>query len=135
ARRFRSTTAVESSTSGAADLVYNAERAGLHIAAIRSAAELYLPGLTAPPDFVLADPPRAGLGKQTVRELLRLKPRKLTIVACDPATLARDLMHLRSGGYRVKAMTVVDLFPQTAHIETVASLEWEGVAARESDAE
>jgi tRNA/tmRNA/rRNA uracil-C5-methylase (TrmA/RlmC/RlmD family) len=62
------------------------------------------------------------LGKWVVKELLRLKPERLTIVACDPATLARDLAALREGGYGIARMTVVDLFPQTAHIETVVQL-------------
>lgn len=122
ARRFETVTAVESGTSPVSDLVHNAERAGLPVAAIRSATELFLPGIETAPDFVLADPPRAGMGKQVVRELLRLRPRQLVIVACDPSTLARDLAMLLGGGYRIDRMTVVDLFPHTAHIETVVHL-------------
>ena len=83
---------------------------------------MYLERLERPPDFLLADPPRAGLGKTVVRQLLRLRPLRLTILACDPATLARDLGHLTAGGYRLERMTLVDLFPQTYHIETVAHL-------------
>ena len=49
------------------------------------------------PDYVLADPPRAGMGKQVVREILRLGPPRLVIVSCDPATLARDLAALLGG--------------------------------------
>jgi 23S rRNA (uracil1939-C5)-methyltransferase len=78
--------------------------------------------LAQPPDFVLADPPRAGLGKTVVRELNRLRPPRLTIVACDPATLARDLAALVAGGYRLERVTLVDLFPQTYHLETIAHL-------------
>jgi len=84
--------------------------------------EEFLSGYTEPPDFILADPPRAGLGKQAVRHLLRLRAPRLTIVACDPATLARDLSALIEGGYRIERMEMVDLFPQTLHIETVAAL-------------
>jgi 23S rRNA (uracil1939-C5)-methyltransferase len=54
--------------------------------------------------------------------MLRLKPRLVTIVACDPATLARDLAALVAGGYAIDQLTLVDLFPQTFHIETVARL-------------
>ena len=72
------------------------------------------------PDFVLADPPRAGLGKTVTADLMRLKPGRITIVSCDPATLARDLSALSA--YRIEAMTLVDLFPQTYHMETVVRL-------------
>jgi 23S rRNA (uracil1939-C5)-methyltransferase len=75
------------------------------------------------PDFVLADPPRAGLGKETTNQLLRLKPPRLTIVSCDAATLARDLRALLAGGYGLNRLTLIDLFPQTYHFETVAHLE------------
>ena len=88
----------------------------------RKTAEQYLQTITSTPDFVVVDPPRAGLGKVVVAELLRAKPRQLTIVSCDPSTLARDLMALVGGGYKVEAITLVDLFPQTAHLETVVRL-------------
>jgi 23S rRNA (uracil1939-C5)-methyltransferase len=51
-----------------------------------------------------------------------LRPREIAIVACDPATLARDLAGLLAAGYRVERMTLVDLFPQTYHLETVVRL-------------
>jgi 23S rRNA (uracil1939-C5)-methyltransferase len=54
--------------------------------------------------------------------LVRLRPERLTLVSCDPATLARDLSALREGGYKIEALTLVDLFPQTAHLETVCDL-------------
>jgi 23S rRNA (uracil1939-C5)-methyltransferase len=60
-----------------------------------------------------------------VARLTELRPRQLTIVACDPATLARDLAGLVAGGYRVERMTLVDLFPQTYHLETVVRLKLE----------
>jgi 23S rRNA (uracil1939-C5)-methyltransferase len=72
------------------------------------------------PDFVLADPPRAGLGKTVVSHLNRLAPGRITIVSCDPATLARDLAALK--GYEITGMTMVDLFPRTYHLETVVEL-------------
>ena len=80
-------------------------------------------GVTEAPDFVLADPPRAGLGPEVVKELLRLKPRRIGIVSCDPSTLARDLKGLCEAGYKIKTMALVDLFPQTYHMETVTHLE------------
>ena len=82
--------------------------------------EDYLAKLDRAPDFVLADPPRAGLGKIVAGHLARIKPPRMTIVSCDPATLARDLAILT--GYRIESLTLVDLFPQTFHLETIARL-------------
>ncbi len=122
ARRFRSVTAVESGASAAGDLEFNAARASLAVRAERSTVEMYLEQLPRPPDFMLADPPRAGLGKTVVRQLLRLRPPRLTIISCDPATLARDLGHLTAAGYRLERLVLVDLFPETYHIETLTHL-------------
>lgn len=123
AARGARVTAVESGAAAVADLRVNAERAGLKVDTVRAEASEYLTGLESTPDWVVADPPRDGLGKSAVRELLRLRPRGLTVVACDPATLARDLAALVAGGYQVRSMTLVDLFPQTYHLETVVVLD------------
>jgi 23S rRNA (uracil1939-C5)-methyltransferase len=123
AGRFRQVTAVESGRAAVADLQFNAERAGLaNIAAEQRTAEEFLAGLEKAPDFVLLDPPRAGAGKVVVRRLIELRQPRVTIVSCDPATLARDLAALIAGGFRIHRMTLVDLFPQTYHLETVVSL-------------
>ena len=115
-------TAVESSGNAAGDLEFNAARAGLAINVRQQGVEEFLAALDQPPDFVLADPPRTGLGKPVVRELLRLRPARLVVVACDPATLARDLGALTGGGYAIERMTLIDLFPRTFHIETVVGM-------------
>jgi 23S rRNA (uracil1939-C5)-methyltransferase len=123
ARRFRQVTAVESGAGAVRDLWFNAERAGLaNITGLQQTAEEHLAQMEHAPDFVIADPPRAGLGKTVVKRLSELKPRQLVIVACDPATLARDLGGLLAAGYRIERMTLVDLFPQTYHLETVVDL-------------
>jgi 23S rRNA (uracil1939-C5)-methyltransferase len=123
ARKFREVTAVESGAGAVRDLQFNAERAGLgNLKALSKTAEEYLAALEAAPDLVVLDPPRTGLGKAVVKRLGELRPRKVTIVACDPATLARDLAGLVSAGYRIDGMTLVDLFPQTYHLETVVRL-------------
>lgn len=122
ARRFRTVTAVESAASAVGDLEFNAARASLGVKARRATAEMFLEELERPPDFILADPPRAGLGKNVLRQLLRLQPPRVTIVACDPATLARDLGPLAAAGYRLERVTLIDLFPHTCHMETVVDL-------------
>ena len=123
ARRFKKVTAVESSASAVHDLQYNAAQQGVEVDAQRMQAEQYLGALQQTPGFAVADPPRSGLGKNVVKHLLRLKPPRLVLVSCDPATLARDLSGLLGGGYRLASLTVLDLFPQTYHIESVARLE------------
>ena len=124
ARRFRSVTAVETGSSAAHDLEFNASRAELAVKVEQARVEDYLERLQGAsgtaPEFVLADPPRAGLGKDVVGHLQRLAPPRLTIVSCDPATLARDLAGLSS--YEIESLTMVDLFPQTYHLETIARL-------------
>jgi 23S rRNA (uracil1939-C5)-methyltransferase len=120
ARRFRSVTAVETGSSAAHDLEFNASRAELTVKVEQARVEDYLERLQVAPEFVLADPPRAGLGKDVVGQLLRLAPPRVTIVSCDPATLARDLAGLSS--YEIESLTMVDLFPQTFHLETIVRL-------------
>jgi 23S rRNA (uracil1939-C5)-methyltransferase len=122
ARRTGRVTGVESDGSAARDLEFNLAAAGVTAEARRMQAEQYLEGLTKRPDFVLADPPRAGLGKRVVKELIRLRPPRLNIVSCDPATLARDAAALCGAGYEMEGMALIDLFPQTYHMETVARL-------------
>ena len=122
ARRFARVTAVESGASSVRDLRFNAEQAGVSVQVAQGSAEDFLRGLKAAPDFVLADPPRTGLGGAAVARLAEIRPKRITIVACDPATLARDLPGLLAAGYHVDRLTMVDLFPQTFHIETVVEL-------------
>ena len=121
AKRFNRVTAVESGRSSA-DLKANSMRAQADIKVVAQAAEAFLASAATAPEFVLADPPRAGLGKAVTADLARLRPRTLVIVACDPATLARDLAAL-SPVYDLAAITLADLFPQTFHMETIARLE------------
>ena len=123
ARAFRNVAAVESGRGAVQDLQFNAERAGVAIEPVQDGVEPFLERLESTPDFVLADPPRSGLGKLVVRQLVRLMPRRIRIVGCDPATLARDLAALLAGGFRLTDMAFVDLFPHTYHIESIATLE------------
>jgi 23S rRNA (uracil1939-C5)-methyltransferase len=120
ARRFERVVAVEAGRS-AADLRHNAERARARVEVAAEQAEVFLAKAKTAPDFALADPPRAGLGKAAAARLAELRPRTLVIVACDPATLARDLAALQPV-YEIARITMVDLFPQTFHLETIVRL-------------
>ena len=74
------------------------------------------------PDLIVVDPPRSGLGDPVARALASTGAPRLTYVSCDPATLARDLVPLQASGYRVEEVHLVDLFPQTYHLESVVQL-------------
>lgn len=73
-------------------------------------------------DTIITDPPRAGLEQKAVRRIARLDTDRIVAVSCNPATLARDLALFANEGFRVERVTPVDMFPQTAHIEAVATL-------------
>ncbi len=125
ARRFEKVTAVESGRGATGDLERNAARAGLPINCVRQSTEPFLFESGGTPDFILADPPRAGLEKGATGRLLEIGAPNVVIVACDPATLARDLAALQTG-YEIESVTLVDLFPQTFHIETITKLRKRG---------
>jgi 23S rRNA (uracil1939-C5)-methyltransferase len=73
------------------------------------------------PDVVLTNPPRTGMDRRAVEGLVAAGPARIAYVSCDPATLARDLRRLQ--GFHLTALRAFDLFPQTAHVESVAVLE------------
>jgi 23S rRNA (uracil1939-C5)-methyltransferase len=130
---FRHIVSVEMSQTAASDLQYNLPVNGK---AVRAATEHYLTERAAKekgrsgkgtlpantPDLVVVDPPRSGLGEPVARALAKAGAPRLTYVSCDPATLARDLVPLQATGYRVEAVHLVDLFPQTYHLESVVQL-------------
>ncbi len=68
------------------------------------------------------DPPRTGLGAETTAQLAHIAAPAIVYVSCDPATLARDLRALAGSGYVIQSTALVDLFPQTFHLETVVEL-------------
>jgi 23S rRNA (uracil1939-C5)-methyltransferase len=80
------------------------------------------------PDRVLIDPPRTGIAASLRRALMAKRPRRLTYVSCNPATLARDLRTF-SKVYRIESLTALDLFPQTGHLETVVQMVMADAAA------
>jgi 23S rRNA (uracil1939-C5)-methyltransferase len=79
-----------------------------------------LSSLELPPDILVADPPRSGLGRATLEGIQHLRPRSIVYVSCDPATLGRDARFLVEMGYRLRQVTPFDLFPQTYHIESIS---------------
>ena len=73
-------------------------------------------------DVIILDPPRAGAGRKATSAIIESAARTLVYVSCDPATLARDLAALTGGGFEIESLTGFDLFPLTAHLETVTVL-------------
>ncbi len=113
---------IESSPSACEDFAHNAAdlpNVTLH----EGSVEDVLPALRTQRDAVnlaVLDPPRSGAGIGVIRELAALRPRRIVYVSCDPATLARDSVHLEDAGFRLVEAQPVDMFPQTYHVETVA---------------
>jgi len=121
AEQFERVDAIERGGPAFRDLEINASRSSSRLTAVRNSAEEFLRQLRDTPDLVIADPPRAGLGREVTTEILRLLPGQLTIVSCDPSTLSRDLKNLLTA-YEIERLVLVDLFPQTYHFETVVHL-------------
>ena len=132
-RDMRHIVSVESSPTSIRDLSYNLPTKA---EAVRATTEQYLsgsaktrrpgrggsPAPTRKPDLAVVDPPRAGLGERVACLLVTLGTPRVIYVSCDPVTLARDLVVLLAGGYRIEKVHMVDLFPQTFHLETVVHL-------------
>lgn len=131
---FHHIVSVESSQTSTADLSYNQSSNG---EAVQATTEQYLaraensgrvgkgsvlPHILSKPDLAVVDPPRSGLGERVARMLATLGAPRVVYVSCDPATLARDLVPLLAAGYRVEQVHMVDLFPQTYHLESVVHL-------------
>lgn len=120
-REFERVIAVESSPTSHADLLYNSPA---NVKAVRATTEQYLENAAGKlhPELVVVDPPRSGLGEKVIKGLAKLKAPRITYVSCDPATFSRDLARLLQSGYRVEEAHLVDLFPQTYHLESVFHL-------------
>jgi 23S rRNA (uracil1939-C5)-methyltransferase len=85
--------------------------------------ERYLSRAQGPFQTVVVDPPRTGMSKETMAGVLGLKSPRVIYVSCDIATLARDARVLLDAGYRIVSTQAFDLFPNTAHVETVISFD------------
>lgn len=109
--------AVEGDQFSAADLRRNAS-AREDVSVRGEPVERYLPA-AAPANTIIVDPPRTGLSKEALAGVVGLRAARLIYVSCDIATLARDARLLLDAGYRLAGVRAFDLFPNTAHVETV----------------
>jgi 23S rRNA (uracil1939-C5)-methyltransferase len=128
-------TLVESDPVSGADLQANAEAFGTRVRVERRSVETYVAGVPRPVrrspgeggsgpgavHTVIVDPPRTGISKEAMAGVIHARPARLIYVSCDVATLARDTRTLIDSGYSLDGLTGMDLFPNTAHVETVAA--------------
>jgi 23S rRNA (uracil1939-C5)-methyltransferase len=124
ARGFQQITAVEANPSAASDLKNALATPGTQHRAVQATTLDFLRVAVVQrerPELIVLDPPRAGAGLEACELLLKIGAREITYVSCDPTTLARDLVVLQRD-YLITALHLVDLFPQTFHLETVVVL-------------
>ncbi len=124
ARSFTQVVAVESNPTAIADLRTALTRLGQQHTTIQATTLDFLQSAVLQrerPELIVLDPPRAGVGTEACELLLRIAPQDIVYVSCDPVTLARDLAVLQNT-YHLSALHMVDLFPQTSHLEAVAIL-------------
>ena len=118
---------VEVNKDAVADAIENAKRNGITNAVFHAAdAGEFMEAMAAKgqsADVVITDPPRAGCSGKFLHSLMKLAPRRVVYVSCNPETLARDLYTLTKGGYKVRKIQPVDMFPFTGHVECAVSLE------------
>ncbi|MDE3188572.1 MAG: 23S rRNA (uracil(1939)-C(5))-methyltransferase RlmD [Acidobacteriota bacterium] len=119
---FARVVAVESAPAAMAALEANLSGTTGKAVRAETAAFLRRHSKAARPDLIVVDPPRTGLGAESSALLAAIQAPALVYVSCDPATLARDLRALIAAGYDLASVTLVDLFPQTFHLETVVHL-------------
>jgi 23S rRNA (uracil1939-C5)-methyltransferase len=125
ARSFVRITAVESNPTAVADLRAALTKAGSSSVVYESTTLDFLHRAILDrdrPELIVLDPPRAGVGLEACELLNRIAASSIVYVSCDPTTLARDLTALQPF-YSIRALHLVDLFPQTFHLETIAILE------------
>jgi 23S rRNA (uracil1939-C5)-methyltransferase len=128
AHRFQRVIGVESNAAAVRDLETNLQASGAASPAARhSDVETFLARWRERPDLVILDPPRAGVPAQALTQLAKLAPATIAYLSCDPATLARDLAVLvgspeKPGEYLISEVHLVDIFPQTYHMEALVRL-------------
>jgi len=118
ADRFEHIIGVEASVSACRDFVENLDRYE-HISLYEGMVKKVLPELGTKPDCVIIDPPRKGIDRFALDALVEKEPPVIIYVSCNPSTLARDVKRLIRSGYTLTRSILVDMFPQTYHIESV----------------
>jgi len=133
-KSFQRVVSVDANLSATRNLRENADTADTSIVSQHVQTEEFLKTATEAPDFVVLDPPRAGLGQVSAQKLADLGPKEIAYLSCDPATLARDLAILMqtprkpadsartAHRYETSSVDFFDLFPQTYHIEALVRL-------------
>jgi 23S rRNA (uracil1939-C5)-methyltransferase len=117
-------TAVEGDPVSSADLAVNARPFAGVLTVEAISVEAFLRTARIPPGAtLLVDPPRTGVSREALDALLALRAPRVVYVSCDVATLARDLRRALDEGYALRTLEAFDLFPNTAHVESVAVLE------------
>jgi 23S rRNA (uracil1939-C5)-methyltransferase len=128
ANRFERLIAVEANAAAARDLEANLQASGAASPNLRpTTVEAFLEHWHERPDLVVLDPPRTGVAARALARLIKIAPQEIVYLSCDPATLARDLAILavdagNSRGYQISELHLVDIFPQTYHIEALVRL-------------
>jgi 23S rRNA (uracil1939-C5)-methyltransferase len=128
ANRFERLIAVESNVAAVRDLEANLQASGATSPNLRhTTVEAFLEHWHDRPDLVVLDPPRTGVAARALSRLIKIAPQEIVYLSCDPATLARDLAILAGdtqnpGAYRISEVHLVDIFPQTYHIEALVRL-------------
>ncbi len=119
APRVKRLVGIEIATEACEDFAANLDEFD-HVELYEDTVENVLGQINFSPDLIVMDPPRAGLGSKTVEGILAQGAAHLAYISCDPATLARDGKQLAAGGYILKSLALVDMFPQTYHIESIS---------------
>ncbi|MGN0108426.1 MAG: 23S rRNA (uracil(1939)-C(5))-methyltransferase RlmD [Hominilimicola sp.] len=131
ARQAKNVIGVEIVEKAIADAKENAENNGIENAVFYAdSAENIVPKLISQgeaPDVVILDPPRKGSDESTLSAIIKAQPKRIVYVSCNPATLARDARFLADNGYCITHSSAFDLFPHTAHVETVVLMSYTDV--------
>jgi 23S rRNA (uracil1939-C5)-methyltransferase len=112
---------IEASNSACLDYAINID-SNKDISLYEGKVEKVLSGINISPDCVLVDPPRKGMNRFAIDALVEKAPAKLIYISCNPSTLARDVKRLTRSGYMLEQSVLIDMFPQTYHIESVSLL-------------
>lgn len=119
APRVKQLIAVESSEVACDDFVLNLDEFE-NVELYEGSVEDVLSSLSVSAQIILMDPPRSGIGVDVVERITKMAADQVVYISCDPATLARDAKDLIRAGYRLEEITPFDMFPHTAHIESVS---------------